>query len=277
MTMQTIDSQDVSLNELFYDFYVVPSYQREYVWETEEVERLLQDINTDYSSNEPEADSEYFIGSIVVCTTQDSTFELIDGQQRMTTTFIVLCAIRDYLHDLGATPIDELQNRIRASSVTSQGNDVFRYRIALQYEDSHDVLERIGLRDDISGISASTRSITNILNAYDVIRTFLRDEFAGDPAAVKQFYFYFTRRVKLIRVKTISVAHALKVFETINDRGVGLDSMDLLKTPPFYACGETPIRPTQGCMERLGGCLTQRKRETFAIPALFYLFHLHSR
>ena len=70
----------------------------------------------------------------------------------------------------------------------------FRYRIALQYEDSHDVLERIGLRDDISGISASTRSITNILNAYDVIRTFLRDEFAGDPAAVKQFYFYFTRR-----------------------------------------------------------------------------------
>ena len=125
MTMQTIDSQDVSLNELFYDFYVVPSYQREYVWETEEVERLLQDINTDYSSNEPEADSEYFIGSIVVCTTQDSTFELIDGQQRMTTTFIVLCAIRDYLHDLGATPIDELQNRIRASSVTSQGNDVF--------------------------------------------------------------------------------------------------------------------------------------------------------
>ena len=233
MTMQTIDSQDVSLNELFYDFYVVPSYQREYVWETEEVERLLQDINTEYSSNEPEADSEYFIGSIVVCVTQDSTFELIDGQQRMTTAFIILCAIRDYLNDLGETQIDELQNRIRASSVNSQGNDVFRYRIALQYEDSHDVLERIGLRDDISGISSSTRSIANILNAYEVIRAFLRDEFAGDAVAVKQFYFHFTRRVKLIRVKTISVAHALKVFETINDRGVGLDSMDLLKNLLF--------------------------------------------
>ena len=233
MTMQTIDSKDVSLSELLHDFYVVPSYQREYVWQTEEVERLLQDIGSEYSPNDPDVDSEYFIGSIVVCQNQDGTFELIDGQQRMTTTFIALCAIRDYLDAVGATQIDELQHRIRASSVDDQGRDVFRYRIALQYDDSHDVLEGIGRGDDISAILPSTRSIENILNAYGVIRTHLRNEFQDDAAAVKQFYSYFTRRVKLIRVKTVSVAHALKVFETINDRGVGLDSMDLLKNLLF--------------------------------------------
>ena len=123
MTMQTIDSQDLSLRELFNDFYVVPSYQREYVWDTRQVERLLQDINTEYSFNDRSADSEYFIGSTVVCASQDGSFELIDGQQRLTTAFLVLCAIRDHLSEIGATEIDELAGRIAASSVDLQGNN----------------------------------------------------------------------------------------------------------------------------------------------------------
>ena len=233
MTMQTIDSQDLSLRELFNDFYVVPSYQREYVWDTRQVERLLQDINTEYSFNDRSADSEYFIGSTVVCAGQDGSFELIDGQQRLTTAFLVLCAIRDHLSEIGATEIDELAGRIAASSVDLQGNNVYKYRIALQYEDSHDVLERIGKRDDVDNISGLTRSVANILNAYQVIRAFLRNEFADGEEEIRAFYAYLTMSVKLIRVKTISVAHALKVFETINDRGVGLDSMDLLKNLLF--------------------------------------------
>ena len=50
---------------------------------------------------------------------------------------------------------------------------------------------------------------------------------------MRSFYAYFTQNVKLIRVKTISITHALKIFETINDPGVGLDSMDLLKNLIF--------------------------------------------
>lgn len=234
-TMQTIDSRDISLDELFNDFYVVPSYQREYIWGTPQVERLLQDIYTEFSSTEREADSEYFIGSTVVCNSQEGTFELIDGQQRMTTAFLVLCAIRDHLSEIGASPIESLQNRIAASNVDNRGNDVYRYRVALQYEDSHDILETIAKEKnpDLDSVRESTRSIANILNAYRVIRSFLQSEFAGDEKAVRAFYAYFTKSVKLIRVKTISVAHALKVFETINDRGVGLNSMDLLKNLLF--------------------------------------------
>ena len=232
MTMQTIESQDLSLDALFNEFYMVPSYQREYVWGTDQVERLLQDINTEYSSNDQGADSEYFIGSTVVCTSQDDTFELIDGQQRMTTVFLIFCAIRDRLEEMGATQIDALKNHIAASSVDSKGNNTYKYRVALQYEDSHDVLEMIANGTNLDSVSGSTRSIANILNAYNVVVTFLRTEFADDKA-VRAFYAYFTKRVKLIRVKTISVTHALKVFETVNDRGIGLNSMDLLKNLLF--------------------------------------------
>ena len=235
MTMQTIESDDLSLGKLFSDFYVVPSYQREYVWDAEkQVDRLLQDISAEYSSNNHGIDSEYFIGSTVVCSSEDGTFEVIDGQQRMTTAFLVLCAIRDYLTELEAPEIDELNQIIASATVNRKGEDEYRYRVALQYEDSHDILERIGKQEkDIGNASKTTRSIENIIEAYKAVLGFLRNEFSNDPTAVRAFYAYFTKCVKLIRVRTVSVAHALKVFETVNDRGVSLDSMDLLKNLLF--------------------------------------------
>ena len=234
MTMQTIESEDLSLGKLFGDFYTVPSYQREYVWEADkQVDRLLQDINSEFSSNDAGSDSEYFIGSTVVCSSKDGTFEVIDGQQRMTTAFLVLCAIRKRLKTIKAAEIEELKQLIASAAVNRMGEDEYKYRVALQYEDSHDVLERIGKQEDVESIPKTTQSIANILDAYRAILEFLEHEFADDPAAIRAFYAYFTKAVKLIRVRTISVAHALKVFETVNDRGVSLDSMDLLKNLLF--------------------------------------------
>lgn len=232
-TGQTIESVDITLGNLFKDYYVVPSYQREYVWEEKEVEQLLEDINTEFSSNGEAATSEYFIGSIVVCLHPDGLYELIDGQQRMTTAFIVLCAIRDHLAALGAEPIAALKDQIASTDVDEEGNNVYRYRLDLQYEDSCDVLKTIAKAEQLQSSGRTTRSVQNITSAYETLRTFLKGEFDTNAQAVKKFYVYFTKNVKLIRVKTISVAHALKVFETINDRGIGLDSMDLLKNLMF--------------------------------------------
>jgi len=235
MTVQTIESKDFSLGDVFTSFYLVPDYQREFVWEDKQVDQLLQDIHTEYSSNGPGAASEYFIGSIVVCARDDGVLELIDGQQRMTTAFLLLCAIRDHLAAVApGAPIGHLGLQIAAMDVDDQGQDVFRHRVMLQYEDSCDVLTLIGQGDkDLRAIQQSTRSVTNILNAYWLIRAFLSSQFGEDTDALRRFYAYLVKSVKLIRVKTISVAHALKIFETINDRGVGLDSMDLLKNLMF--------------------------------------------
>ena len=233
MTEQTIQSQDIKVADVFQAFYAVPNYQREYVWETEQVEQLLTDINAELASNDPAEAPEYFIGSIVVCLSGESVLELIDGQQRMTTLFLILCAIRDRITELGEQPPGALGSQIAATSTDAAGRDHFRYRLDLQYEDSGDILVRIadGRLDELDG--ARTRSIANIRNGYEVALGFLVREFGNDVAALRSFYGYLINKVKLIRIQTKNVAKALKIFETINDRGVGLDSMDLLKNLLF--------------------------------------------
>lgn len=232
MSEQTIQSQDIKVADVFQAFYVVPDYQREYVWEGEQVEQLLADINAELASSEPSKAPEYFIGSIVVCPGADGVFDLIDGQQRMTTLFVTLCSIRDRLRQLGHEPSGALGPQIAATYADAAGIDQFRYRLELQYEDSGDVLVRIA-KGEADQVSGSTRSIANILNAYQTAQAFFRREFGDDHAKLRVYYGYLTNKVKLIRIQTEDVAKALKIFETINDRGIGLDAMDLLKNLLF--------------------------------------------
>jgi uncharacterized protein with ParB-like and HNH nuclease domain len=123
MTNRKIDPQEKSLKTLFQDFYRVPDYQREFVWgETnpkgeggEEVDQFLNDIYTEYENATKDDAPEYFIGTIVVCQADDKVFDLIDGQQRATTSFITVCAIRDALRDLNASIPDGLVGQIAAN------------------------------------------------------------------------------------------------------------------------------------------------------------------
>lgn len=251
MSEQTIHSRDIRISKVFQAFYSVPEYQREYVWEAEQVEQLLSDINSELAGSDPASAPEYFIGSIVVCPGQDGILELIDGQQRMTTIFLTLCAIRDRLIELGAEPSTALGAQIAATSVDVSGNEHFRYRLDLQYEDSGDVLSRIAARNGERAGMQKTRSVANILNAYEVVLTFLRREFGDDVADQRAFYGYVINKVKLIRIRTEDVAKALKIFETINDRGVGLDSMDLLKNLLFMRARRTDFDKLKGSWKEL--------------------------
>lgn len=241
MTEQSIDSDDMSLKRLFQDFYRVPDYQREFVWgETdtrgnggEEVEQFLNDIYSEYENATRDNAPEYFIGTIVVCMDEKNIFELIDGQQRTTTSFIILCALRDSILEIGEAVPDELKSQISANTVDWQGESMNRYRLDLQYDDANDILEQYADGKADSTLRDSTRSIHNIGNAYDTVREFIKSTLKNDIVAIKRFHGYLTNKVKIIRIKTPTVARALKIFETINDRGVGLDAMDLLKNLLF--------------------------------------------
>lgn len=231
MTTQRIESQDISVAGLFQSFYAVPDYQREYVWSTEQVEQLLTDILGEMTGTDPEHSPEYFIGSVVVCPGQSGLLDLIDGQQRMTTLYVTLCAVRDRFLALGAANSAVLNSQIADASIDASGDEVRRYRLDLQYEDSGDALTRLADGKEID--RTSTLSMKNIANAHHVVTRFLVSEFGEDVAALRRFYGYLCNKVKLIRIQTEDVAKALKIFETINDRGVGLNSMDLLKNLLF--------------------------------------------
>lgn len=240
--MATIESQDMTLEKLFDEFYVIPDYQREYIWEQKEVNEFIQDIYEEFSEQNQNSYSEYFIGSIIVCSRGENLYEVIDGQQRMTTAYLVLCAIRDYLLKINSNErIEALKNKIASLYTDDLGNDQFRHRVELQYEESRGILENIAMQTDLEQISP-TRSVKHIQNAYAEIIKFLSIKFELDEVAIshlKKFYAYFIKNVKLIRVQTASVAHALKIYSTLNHRGLPLDDMDLLKNLIFTKVKQT--------------------------------------
>jgi hypothetical protein len=234
-TSPKIESADLSIEQMYKDFYVVPPYQREYVWSDVEVQAFADDIYNEFygSKGELVADREYFIGSVVVCRSAHGPYDLIDGQQRMTTIFLFLCAIRDALQAQGHAASKSLESMICDTRAGDDGNDVQDYRLSLQYEDSRDVLVRIAQGGPITSSRDDTRSMGCIIEAYETLRNFLTAQFGDSADEIRQFFVAFIRRVKLIRIVTPNLTHALKVFETVNDRGVGLTAMDLLKNLLF--------------------------------------------
>ena len=273
MTEQTIQSQDIKVADVFQAFYTVPDYQREYVWKTEQVEQLLSDINAELAGNDPTKAPEYFIGSIVVCPGSHGVLELIDGQQRMTTLFLILCAIRDHIKELKEKPPGALDSQIAATSTDAVGQDHFRYRLELQYEDSGDILVRAA-KGTLNGDDVTlTRSINNIRNAYKVTLSFLRQEFGDDVSTSRRFYGYLTNKVKLIRIQTEDVAKALKIFETINDRGVGLDSMDLLKNLLFMKASRDDFEKLKDSWKELQDVIFDMREK----PLRFLRYFIFSR
>lgn len=71
-----------TIREIFNDKYIIPLYQRNYAWGQEHIEQLIQDI---YEAHTKNPNGNYYIGSLVVLRRHNGDFEVIDGQQRLTT------------------------------------------------------------------------------------------------------------------------------------------------------------------------------------------------
>ena len=94
-----IDSDKIFINKAFEWWYRVPDYQRPYVWGTDQVTDLLDDV-TQWMYSRP--DSEYFLGSIVLQERHNNgivEYDLLDGQQRLSTCLMVYAVGRDLAKD----------------------------------------------------------------------------------------------------------------------------------------------------------------------------------
>ena len=218
---------DLNVEKCFEGFYVVPDYQREYVWEADtQVSQLLNDVYDAYSSDK---DKEYFIGTTVVYDNHDQK-ELIDGQQRTTTLFLMLCAFRD-LYEKHGLQANVISQKLQNCHLDKNGNEIYEPRLVLQYSDSEDVLGRIVRNEEIKTLKSN--SARRLVEAYSTIYSFIDNNTVNDSDELKRFFMYFFRMLKFIQILTPDINDALKIFETINDRGVGLNPMDLLKNLIF--------------------------------------------
>lgn len=236
----TIESRNLNISDLFKDFYTVPNFQREYVWNKDNVIQLLEDIFEGLGLYEDEPNNtEYFLGSIVVCPDDveddKKTFQLIDGQQRLTTIYLIFCSLRDSIKKLGDTSkaIEDLIMGVAQDINT--GEDIDKYRLLLQYDtNGAKVLDNILAQKQITqDLKYSSQSAKNIFTAWEEIKQFLSENLEDNPKKLKLCSSTIANKVKLIRIETPNLKNALKVFETLNERGVGLSPVDLLKNYLF--------------------------------------------
>lgn len=234
--MAKMENYKYSIVDAFTEcFYIIPDYQREYVWTDKEIQQLLDDINDDIN----DTSMEYFIGTILVSPTEDKKhFEVIDGQQRLTTFFLILCALQ---HLFTGEKQSQLINGLISASYTNDVGDVITsLKLDPRYENASELMMKLVLT---ASDPASTRaailasgipsfgSLENLVNAYDTVYRYLKDNYA-DINSLKKYLVFLTRNVVFIQIST-DVSSALKIFETINERGIGLNPMDLLKNLLF--------------------------------------------
>lgn len=219
----------LDVENCFKNFYVVPDYQREYVWTEVQINQLLDDIYEEFDFN---PNKEYFIGSTVVFKNNDGFYELIDGQQRTTSIFLIICAFKKIYRER-EIDTDTIERMIKDKTVNALGDSVDCYKLELQYKDSSNILSKIA--NNLERPENLTGSAERLYNAYENVISFLKNRFKEDedPVQLKKFFVYIFRKLKFIQIETPEINDALKIFETINERGVGLNPMDLLKNLLF--------------------------------------------
>ncbi len=109
--------QTLIVNQLKDLKFFVPSYQRGYRWTEFEVEALLDDI---YNFDNKNGKAQYCIQPLIVQKCEDGKWEVVDGQQRLTTIFIILKAIKKFLPQVSAN--FSLEYKTRSKSETGSGS-----------------------------------------------------------------------------------------------------------------------------------------------------------
>ncbi|HEH9401319.1 DUF262 domain-containing protein [Aeromonas rivipollensis] len=273
--MARIENHKYSIEEAFREcFYIVPDYQREYVWTDKEVHQLLEDIGEQIDVG---TTREYFIGTILVSPTdQKNHYEVIDGQQRLTTFFLLLCALKHLFQ--GEPQRQMISGLISTSYVDSDGEVRSNLKLEPRYENAGEVMAKLVELDSEpqtvrSGIQAagiaSFGSLENLVNAYSTLYRYLKDNY-DDVAKLKKYWGYLANNVVFIQIST-DVSSALKIFETINERGVGLNPMDLLKNLLFTQVKQTQFTQLKDEWKRITKPLEKSKEKPLRFLRYFLM------
>ncbi len=231
-------TEAVTTKKLFDSFYVIPDFQRDFVWKKKQVVQLLVDVYGAFHSGD---DDNYFVGSIVTFKTDNgSSLAVVDGQQRLTTLYLLFCALRDRLREFDpTTSVPTLDQAIASADITPSGDTTMRHRLELRYKASNKVLHTIGEGKVVSLELDKTAPGRALLDAYRFCRDFLFEKFGeDDQAGLKKFHAFVLSQVEMIRITSGDFHSALTIFEILNYRGVVLNAMDLLKNLLFRVSGE---------------------------------------
>ena len=216
-------SQLLSNNRYGLDFY-----QREYSWKEAQVGELLDDLtgrflqefDPDHQRPKVASYRPYFLGPIVTAQ-RDGTRFLVDGQQRITTLTLLLIYLRKILADKYRSDRDALTSLIFSSSY---GQETFN----LDVKERDECMTAI-LHGRVFPTADQPVSVRNLWDRYQTIeRRFPHDDIGAD--VLPYFADWLKNRVIFVDIGAVDQDMALEIFETMNDRGLRLSNIDMLKS-----------------------------------------------
>jgi len=231
------------------EHYHIPKYQREYTWRYDNWEQLLLDID----ENPPG----YFMGSIIgvnegdeIRPGQERIFELVDGQQRLTTLSILMMAIykkileqENQIGNNDPEELDKFRNTLSSIRIKliKKKKEFYHDEIGGHLEDgkiyflrvqpstqNHNLEDYIYILNQLGLVKYPTKppyhSKRLINKAYQY--------FIGHiPTEISKLYEFFDKinQITFIHIAVSSQADAFTLFETLNNRGVPLSAIDIIK------------------------------------------------
>lgn len=234
------------------EHYHVPKYQREYTWGRNEWEQLLVDIE--------ENDIGYFMGSIICIDDNNELgpgesriFEVVDGQQRLTTLSIVLMSIYYRLLELEESLSSEDEEekddyRLLLSNIRKQlvyKKSTINKTESGYFQDKSNKTKYCFLRVRPSTQNSNLSDYLQILNELELIKGDFKSKFCGVRRLYKAYNYFYDNlpddyegikeilhkinSLKFIHISVTSSSDAFVLFESLNNRGVPLSAMDIIK------------------------------------------------
>lgn len=205
--------KECSINEIYNDGaiinYNIPIYQRNYAWEQDEINALIDDIYDSMNSDKPE----YYIGTLVTFKHDDNIYEVIDGQQRLTTIFLILLA-------MGELPGNKLRYSSRKAAT---------YAIKSLQDFVHNTATNNTSEADRKPLVFDDEYDAGIIRGYDISRCRLEELFGKNLNTIGRFKEYFLNKVKIIHYRVPKDIDLNHYFEVMNSRGEQLEMHEVVK------------------------------------------------
>ena len=234
---EQIESDKLFVKDVFLKWFRIPEYQRPYVWEKDQVIELLDDVMQARALN---PHSQYFLGSMVLRKNSRKEksltyeeYDLLDGQQRLTTLFLITAVIRDL----------STNQRLRTTcqDIIFQEENPFtnipeRLRIVFDIRGQvktfiNDFVKKDGGTTKKSELELKTSNYKEDISIRNMSKAILniREYFVNSTNSIEDFLPYLLCNVLMIYVSADELDDAFRLFTVMNSRGIKLRNSDILK------------------------------------------------
>lgn len=260
--------------------FVIPAYQRPYEWGKDELDALFDDLyNFVVTTGGSKRNNTYFLGSIVSFENDNNEQEIIDGQQRLTSIFLLLRAIYEVLRNGIQTP--EAENMMRKIETAIWDADKLKGTV---------LFDKVLISSEVISTNAneSFRSILecgvadenakdNYTRNYLYLQKRLRGLSQDDPMALYEFTYSLLEQAIVLPIKADTQDSALTIFNTLNDRGLPLSDADIFKAKIYNnlddEAGKIFIKRWQELEEEVSESSDESIQKLFT----YYMFYLRAK